>query len=228
MDDIKNYREKELKFYALANILVIAYIEEIITIEDLIEPENNLQTLLITLLNSALFLSILYIFVLLADALLSERMKNRIVFFWGHLPGETVFSRMKKQVKDIRFTQQQVLRKYKELYDNMPNDRKERYGYENSKWYEIYNIYRNNMMVFGANRDYLICRDMTCSTVIILVLYIMFSVVMKTISFRPKCVLYLVIMFLVTNIATRTKSERMVNNVIICDLQKTDPQKDLS
>ena len=27
------------------------------------------------------------------------------------------------------------------------------------------------------------------------------------------------IMFLVTNIATRTKGERMVNNVIICDLQ---------
>lgn len=35
MGDIKDYRDKELKLYALANIFVIIYIERIITIEEL-------------------------------------------------------------------------------------------------------------------------------------------------------------------------------------------------
>ena len=196
MGDIKDYRDKELKLYALANILVIIYIEKIITI--------------------------LYIFVLLSDSLFSESMKNRIVYFWGHLPGETVFSRLKNEVRDIRFTQQQVLEQYKNIYENMPNDCKSRYRYENSEWYAIYNKYRDNKMVYNSNRDYLICRDMATSTVVILLLYFIFSVVLKLIPFKLGCVIYLIVMFFVTNIATRTKGERMVNNVIICDLQKKE------
>lgn len=74
-------------------------------------------------------------------------------------------------------------------------------------------------MVYVANRDYLVCRDMTSSTVVILVLYFIFSIVLQLVPFKIECVIYLVIMFLATNIATRTKGERMVNNVIICDLQ---------
>lgn len=56
---------------------------------------------------------------------------------------------------------------------------------------------------------------MTSSIVVILVLYFIFSVALQLIPFKIECVIYLVIMFLVT----RTKGERMVNNVIICDLQ---------
>ena len=101
----------------------------------------------------------------------------------------------------------------------MPNQRDHKYRYENSAWYKIYNRYRDNKMVYVANRDYLVCRDMTSSTVVILVLYFIFSIVLQLVPFKIECVIYLVIMFLATNIATRTKGERMVNNVIICDLQ---------
>lgn len=219
MGDIKDYRDKELKLYALANIFVIIYVEKIITIEGLLNQNDKFTTLLVTIFNSALFLSILYIFVLLSDSLFSEGMKNIIIYFWGHLPGETVFSRMKEKVKDIRFTQEQVLERYKSIYDNMPNQRDHKYRYENSAWYKIYNRYRDNKMVYVANRDYLVCRDMTSSTVVILVLYFIFSIVLQLVPFKIECVIYLVIMFLVTNVATRTKGERMVNNVIICDLQ---------
>lgn len=41
-----------------------------------------------------------------------------------------------------------------------------------------------------------------------------------------ECVIYLIIMFLVMNIATRTKGGRMVNNVIICDLQAKDENEE--
>jgi len=219
MGDIKDYRDKELKLYALANIFVIIYIEKIITIEGLLNQSDQSTALFVTIFNSALFLSILYIFVLLSDSLFSESMKNRIIYFWGHLPGETVFSRMKMKVKDIRFTQQQILERYKSIYDNMPSQRENKYRYENSAWYTIYNRYRDNNMVYISNRDYLVCRDMTSSTVVILILYSIFSIALQIIPFKIECVIYLVAMFIVTNIATRTKGERMVNNVIICDLQ---------
>lgn len=219
MGDIKDYRDKELKLYALANIFVIIYIEKIITIEGLLNQNDRSITLLVALFNSALFLSILYIFVLLSDSLFSESMKSKIIYFWGHLPGETVFSRMKVNVKDIRFTQQQVLERYKGIYDNMPSQRENKYRYENSAWYTIYSKYRDNKMVYVSNRDYLVCRDMTSSTLVILILYSIFSVVLQLLPFKIECVIYLAIMFIVTNIATRTKGERMVNNVIICDLQ---------
>lgn len=222
MDDIKNYRDKELKLYALANIFVIIYIEKIITIEGLIDSNDKLMTLLVTVLNSALFLSILYIFVLLFDSLFSANMKTRIIYFWGHLPGETVFSRMKNKVNDMRFTQNQVLEQYKTIYENMPILRTDRYKYENSVWYGIYNKYRENKMVYNSNRDYLICRDMVSSTVVILILYTIFSVVMELIPFKMECIIYLLVMYFVTNIATRVKGERMVNNVIICDIQNNN------
>lgn len=51
------------------------------------------------------------------------------------------------------------------------------------------------------------------------VLYFVFSVALQLVPFKIECVIYLMLIFLVTNIATRTKGERMVNNVIICDLQ---------
>lgn len=85
MGDIKDYRDKELKLYALANIFVIIYVEKVITIEGLLNQNDKFTTLLITIFNSALFLSILYIFVLLSDSLFSEGMKNKIIYFWGAL-----------------------------------------------------------------------------------------------------------------------------------------------
>ena len=219
MGDIKDYRDKELKLYALANIFVIIYIEKIITIEGLLNQNDKSTALFVTIFNSALFLSILYIFVLLSDSLFSESIKNKMIYFWGHLPGETVFSRMKIKVKDIRFTQQQVLEQYKSIYDNMPSQRENKYRYENAAWYTIYSRYRDNKMVYVSNRDYLICRDMTSSTVVILILYSIFSVALQLIPFKIECVIYLAVMFILTNVATRTKGDRMINNVIICDLQ---------
>ena len=43
MGNIKDYRDKELKLYALANIFVIIYIEKIITIEGLLNQNDKLS-----------------------------------------------------------------------------------------------------------------------------------------------------------------------------------------
>lgn len=53
--DIKDYRDKELKLYALENIFVIVYIEKIITIDGILNQKDKFATLLVTIFNSALF-----------------------------------------------------------------------------------------------------------------------------------------------------------------------------
>lgn len=46
------------------------------------------------------------------------------------------FFRYEKKVNDDRFLQEDVLVKYKHVYDNMPM--KNRDKYENANWYKIY------------------------------------------------------------------------------------------
>lgn len=219
-NNLKNYRDKELKMYALANIFVLLYLERVITLEELVGNKNEYMALIVTILNSTLFLAIFYIFVLLSDSLVSTNLKNKFVYFWRPLPGQVVFSKMKKNVKDERFLQQQVLERYNDIYENMPHNKQEKRKYENSKWYTIYNKHRGSEMISESNRDYLLCRDMTNSTIIIFILYVTFSLVLGLVSYKVECIVYLLIMYAVTNIATRTRGERFVNNVIALDLQE--------
>ena len=84
---------------------------------------------------------------------------------------------MKKKVNDDRFLQEDVLVKYKHVYDNMPM--KNRDKYENANWYKIYDECKDEAKVFTANQDYLLCRDMNIITIWLLVAYIIAVFLMK-------------------------------------------------
>ena len=75
-------------------------------------------------------------------------------------------------------------------------------------------------MVFVSNRDYLLCRDMTVSTVVIFILYFVMVFSFHVFEFKVESVLYLLLIFIITNWATRQKGKRYVNNVIVCDLNE--------
>ena len=75
-------------------------------------------------------------------------------------------------------------------------------------------------MVFVSNRDYLLCRDMTVSTVVIFILYFVMVFSFHVFEFKIESVLYLLLIFIITNWATRQKGKRYVNNVIVCDLNE--------
>lgn len=61
--NIKDYREKELKTLVIANILVILCLNGLITFDGILE-ENNYMKLLVTIINSGLFASIIYLWLL--------------------------------------------------------------------------------------------------------------------------------------------------------------------
>lgn len=214
---MKDYREKELKSFVIANILVILILIKMITFDGITE-ENSYMQLIIKIINSGLFSSIIYAMVTVCDCMVSSSVKKIIVFWWKPMPGETIFSDIKKDAKDGRFTTLEATIVYSEIYDNMPTDVKCRHQYENSKWYELLRQHESESKVQGAHRDYLMCRDMTTTTVLMILVYAVLSCVMKLITFDEKAVIYMMVVYIVCMIAARVKSNRFVKTVIACDL----------
>ena len=142
----------------------------------------------------------------------------KLLYLKGHLPGEVIFTSLRNKNKDLRFSTEQLLKKYKEIYAGMPADETEKCRYENEQWYRIYNRYRDVAMIFVSNRDYLLCRDLYISTIIILICYAISSACLPLFSWNAKSIVYCIIMIFVTNIAARVKGQRFVINVIAYDL----------
>lgn len=141
-----------------------------------------------------------------------------MLFPYWKMPGYTIFSDMKKKVNDDRFLQEDVLVKYKHVYDNMPM--KNRDKYENANWYKIYDECKDEAKVFTANQDYLLCRDMNIITIWLLVAYIIAVFLMKILVFSWNVILFLVLEYIATNIAMRVKGKRLAYNVIAVDILK--------
>ena len=221
---IKDYREKELKMYIIANILMIVFLSNIFDFSNkAILIENEWLNFSIKLINSALMSSVIYIFAFLSDSLFSSAIKSNLLYLGRKLPGEKSFSNLKKS-KDPRITLNLINNKYDEIYRNMPVGEKEKQAYQNACWYKIYSKYRNNPMIYIANRDYLLCRDMYISTIIIIIGYIVFSLLVHTFEFSCRCFFYLIFMLIITNVAANVKSVRFVFNTIVYDIhnQETD------
>lgn len=56
--------------------------------------------------------------------MISSELKRYIVFWWCPMPGETVFSDIKTDAKDGRFTSAEAIESYEEIYSNLPSKKK--------------------------------------------------------------------------------------------------------
>jgi hypothetical protein len=225
--NIKDYREKELKAFVIANILVLFYLTGIITFDGIVENDSYMQ-LFITIINSGLFSSIIYAMVMVLDSIISDKIKKIIIFWWMPMPGETIFSNIRINTKDNRFTVEEATTAYREIYDNMPlgkDKKKNRRNYENSKWYGLLCQHESEIKVMVIHRDFLMCRDMAVSAIMMILVYLGLSVPMQLIIFDRKAIIYLFVMYMVCMVASRVKSKRFVKTVIACDLH---PKKDKS
>ena len=171
MNNIKDYRENELKQYVVATSLLFLLLHGFI---DFSNPQNiDYIKGIVSFIGTSILTSVIYIFTLVIDGVMDDKLKNVIVNLWFmKLPGEYIFTEIKAKNKDIRFTTEEALQRFSAIYSNIPtNDRKKRI-YENSQWYKIYSKHRENPVIFISNRNYLLMRDMYISTFVILMLYI--------------------------------------------------------
>lgn len=78
MKDIKDYRGNELKYFVIANISALLYLGKVINLQ-LVTSEGTYSNLIVTVINSALFSGIVYILVLISDAIVPTRIKNAML-----------------------------------------------------------------------------------------------------------------------------------------------------
>jgi len=225
LNNLKDYRENELKQYVIASALVFLLVHGFI---DFTDSENiELVQGIVSLLGTTLLTSIIYIFALLIDSVIDDKTKNRLVnLFFMRLPGEYIFTDIKNKNKDIRFTKEMALERYSHIYSEMPDNQQKRRIYENSQWYKIYNQYREVSLVFMSHRNYLLMRDMNISTLVILAIYLVVCFFFKWILYENTYVIYLLIILIITNVATHIKAKRFVYNVIALDISKEKENKE--
>lgn len=218
--DIKNYRGKELTAYVLGVAMIIMHFEGIWSLNDVNVEMIQFFSLIANLILSA---SIMSIFVMIIDSIVSNQMKERLVFWRQNLPAMTVFTGIKDgKIVDNRFTKESVLRKYETIYnklDNMSNDDKKRKRYENASWYQIYKKHKTEKMIEVSNRDYLLCRDLTSVNIMMMSVYLALSVALQIFKFKWKTIVFLILLYIILMIAARMKSKRFVLNVIAADIE---------
>ena len=169
--------------------------------------------------------SCIYMFVFISDALFSSQTKDKIVSLFGLIkkPAHSIFSKIKENGTDERFLKEDVIKLYKNIYDNMPTVKAQNATYQNANWYKIYFKYRDAEMIYSSQRDYLLCRDMFIVTISLGTIYIL-SIVTNIFEFNKSYTCFLVIMLFVTLLATHIKARRFVYNVIAYDLAHTDEE----
>lgn len=169
------------------------------------------------IIESALLSSIFYIYVFIMDSLISGEMKFIICYLEVEKkPGYTIFTKMKRKLKDNRFLQNDVLNKYKEIYENMPVENRKKY--ENNQWFKLYNGCKNESKVYTFYRDYLLCRDLCVSSVWIFVIYLVLVFWLNIFCFSLRVCAFILLEIVVTNIAMRVKGERFAYNVIVVNI----------
>ena len=109
MENIKDYREKELKAYIIANILVILLFLNIFKLEGEVLSSGNISNIL----SSFVVSSCIFIFSFISDSAIGNKLKDRLVYLWSEYPGEKVFTSIAKKYDASTASFQTWVRKYK-------------------------------------------------------------------------------------------------------------------
>lgn len=216
-NNIKDYRNKELLWYIIAQIFIIVIFQNPNILNfDL----NEWQEMLIKIITSTVFSSIVGVLAFVFDAMFGDELKYKLLYFGMRRPGEKIFENIKNKHSDFRYTKEKALEEYKDIYENMPESKAKKYAYENDQWYQIYAKHRNVPMIFVSHRDYLLCRDIYFATIIIIVFYALIAFLLKTIPFSKQLLALEAVFLICSNIAARQRGKRYVANVIAYDLQE--------
>ena len=220
MERIRDYREKELVWFIIAYLLLLAGLSlpsDIITCKDLITIISEVREWINSILIAGVITSLSFVFL---NVFPQGSMEWLVFFSKNKIPGKVIFSRIKNDsVNDMRFDNNEAAERYKNIINNMPDDKKKARKYENRNWYNLYNEHIDDNRVIQTNRDNLLSRDLYIVTVIMTV-STMLAFIFRLSHFHWVIVGYLLLMLVTTNIVARVGARRLVQTVIAVDLSK--------
>lgn len=216
MNNIKDYRSKELLWYIIAQVLLVIIFQN----SNILKLDSDkLKELMMATVSSTLFSSVIGVISFVFNSMFSDELKYKLLYFGSNRPGECVFENIKNNHSDFRYTKERAMDAYKEIYENMPNDKKLKKAYQNDQWYKIFSKHQDFITVSNSHRDYLLCRDIYFATIMVIFFYILISILLVEVTFSWKLLVFEFVLLLVSNVATRQRGKRFVSNVIARDLQ---------
>lgn len=222
MSNIQNYRQNEVKMFAMANLLIIMLMTNLLDYHSFYSEDVSLAYGFIQILKACSIPAIIYIYVLIVVSCIPTQLKLKLSFFFLNPPGFSVFSDIKNHNIDIRFTQKQAETKYQAIYEKMNKIKgvKELERFENSCWYKIYQQYREVPKIYYAQRDFLICRDITLIALSMFFGLLIFSQLFQIQNIKVPAIIT-IIEYIIGCFATTFNAKRFVYGVIAEDISSS-------
>lgn len=221
MREVKDYLGNELNKFILANIIIVLLLSGRL---DVLSDAKTITVFGISLANIGIVASPMYVYIFVLNYIYSPWLKSKLVFLWCNMPGCTIFSDIKNCItNDPRFTKKDVMKYYADVYSAIecydPCEEKDKIlKYENSSWYKIYRKYKEDAAVRDAMRGQLLCRDACVATVSMILLLVIMSILGYGWFFNCKSFLFLIFVYILSNIAARLRAKRLVLTVIAVDI----------
>lgn len=112
--NLKSYRNSELKWFLLANILLMLVTSGGLKFDS---QDANVFSFISEIISITAVSSCAYILTFIFDSILPPIFKVKLIFWWKKQPSCTIFTDMLKNLQDNRFTLSTVLEKYNDIYD---------------------------------------------------------------------------------------------------------------
>lgn len=219
-NNIKDYREKELRSFHALNIIIFYLCHS----EILAEASITIEILLTDIIQNIIIAVIIPLTITVIENTLTKKQKNKLFIF--RLAGETIFTRIKEnKVTDIRFDAKEALKVYAPIIEKLNDCRstEERRVLENKEWYRIYKNHEKTGAVENTQRAYLLCRDIYITTFLTEfflypIIFIFIQILTHQIFISYLYIFYLLFCTILSSIMTYNTMNEFVNTVIAKDM----------
>jgi hypothetical protein len=222
---VKNYKEKELRQYVLAYLLVTIASMGFQTIAELklqvSGSDPNAMMTIFQMIMADIFIGAICVLVMILNEIWSDNMKTKLVY--GQLPSNTIFTRISNgKIDATGFDLDKAKAVYAYLFSVSAVK-------QTAEWNKLLRKCRDSdySNVVEAERMQLMTRDLCVSTISLLIMNIIivvfFTIVNKNICGSIKMlgipIVYLVVMLIITKVASRNRADRFLSLVIKNNIQ---------
>lgn len=213
---MKEYKTYELKYYVISCVFAFFWFHFKNSFQTDIELSNLAD--IWSIINPILASPIFYIFTILLDSLYSSDAKFKIIFFITGKPSGRVFAEISTEGCPPWFSKNEAKKAYSDILKNIKACDKYSNEYQEREWYKIYSKYREKSIesLDISAKEYRLNRDLNIATLNLILIYLAYALASKNFCFEY--IVFLIIMFVITNMAARNKGKRWVYNVISYDI----------
>ena len=221
---VKDYREKELRQYVLAYLLItVAFVgfNTVAELQQVLGSAANTIPLILQMVMTDIFLGAVCVLVLILNEIWSDRIKTRLIY--KKMPSNTIFTRIATGEVD---TSEFDLTQARAIYAHLATAPSEK---QTAEWNLLLRKCReaNHSNVIDAQRMQLMTRDIFLSTLSLLIMSIaviasyafLHNDLNAPIRMLGLPIIYLFVMLFVTRTSARNRANRFVEVVIKVDVQ---------